>query len=308
MARLRRGRSAQYKFRFSDPISKIGAVPGFAMARRGDTMTTHRLTLREAWDDVGWFSATFSSIVGGPSLLALFQMVFVEYRFVDALQWIVDGYNDIVSVLAAYVEPLMTPVIAWLNEMFSWRLDLHAHWRPLFLLTMIWVTASTRMNWQPPVRIFDVVVGLPLLALASLIGAAAAGVIAVDARWLGQAVMAAAPVATVHAAMALIGAAGEVVESRRVSSRFGSSLAFAGVITALAFLVGAGMSFLPTLSAGGGIVALATLVMAVGALYLAAGLASGRVFGLRMGLTVLGGFFTAAMILAADVIIKALTA
>lgn len=118
--------------------------------------------------------------------------------------------------------------------------------------------------------------------------------------------MAAAPVAAVHVAMALVAAAGEVAASGRVSSRFASSLVFAVLITTFGFLIGAGFSFL--LTRGAGIAGLASLVMLVGALYLAAGLASGRLFGLRMGLTVLGGFFTAAMIVAANTIIKALTA
>jgi hypothetical protein len=95
---------------------------------------TDRPTLREALADLGWFSATFSTLVGGPTLLSLLQSVFVERRLIDALQWIVDGYNTILARLAGFVEPWLLPLLEWLNGMFGWSLVLHPHWRPAFMI------------------------------------------------------------------------------------------------------------------------------------------------------------------------------
>jgi hypothetical protein len=101
-----------------------------------DAGKPERLTLDDALKDFGFFYALFVFLVSGPSWLSLLQMVFIEHRLVDALQWIVDGYNQIVGVLGAVIEPLLQPAINWLNGAFDWRLVLMPHWRPLALLSL----------------------------------------------------------------------------------------------------------------------------------------------------------------------------
>jgi hypothetical protein len=48
--------------------------------------------LRAALRDFGWFYGLFALAVSAPSLLSLLQAI-LDHRLVDALQWIVDGYD-----------------------------------------------------------------------------------------------------------------------------------------------------------------------------------------------------------------------
>lgn len=112
-----------------------------------ETQAPEQITLGDAIKDLGWFSWLFAIVVAGPSILSILQAVFVEHRLIAAFQWIVDGYNAIVSVLGAVIEPLVQPLINWLNEQLDWRLTLHPFWRPAFVLGMIGVGAKFRANW-----------------------------------------------------------------------------------------------------------------------------------------------------------------
>lgn len=273
------------------------------MAKRPSTRSSERLTLREAWDDVGWVYATFSSLVGGPSVLALVQMIF-EYRLIDALQWIVDGYNDITAALSAYVEPVLAPVIAWLNQTFDWRLNLMPHWRPVFLLTLIFVSAMVRrgaavtlIKWLSPV----------VAGAAALIGAAIAGCIRLDASWGGQGLIAMAPMLTVLLGMSIVVHANGLLTKKRLPTARGCmiNVVVIAIIAGVAFLLGAGAAFTPF--PGAGIVALGAVVMALGVFLAVTGFKTNNVFDTRTALIILGGFFTAGLILAADALIKLLT-
>ncbi len=277
----------------------------------------HRLTLKQAIDDAGWIYTLFAAAVSAPSLLSLLQMIFVEHRLVDALQWIVDGYNDIVGVLGSVFEPLLEPLIAWVNAVFDWRLDLQPHWKPLFLLAMVRVSASARINLRPPgntfnprppINIYDTFVSVPLLAIATLAGVVAAASVPIDGNWQAQGAMTAILVATMRAAMAVLGAISELINMRRISPRFFASIADAVAFTLIAYLLGAGFSFIPGVASGAGIIAFAVMLLAEGALSLSVGLGNFSLYGTRLGLIVLGGFLVAALILVADVAIRVLSA
>jgi hypothetical protein len=41
---------------------------------------TEKLTLRDTIKDIGWFPATYSAVVGAPSILSIAQTVFKEWR------------------------------------------------------------------------------------------------------------------------------------------------------------------------------------------------------------------------------------
>jgi hypothetical protein len=47
------------------------------------------------------FPATYSALVGGPSLLAITQAMFKEWRLTPAFQWIADGYSWLTAQLAS---------------------------------------------------------------------------------------------------------------------------------------------------------------------------------------------------------------
>lgn len=277
---------------------------GASMSVRENTSHAERLTLRKALDDLGWFYATFSSLVGGPSLLALLQMVFVEYRFVDALQWIVDGYNDILAVLGNAVEPLLAPLIAWLNALLDWRLELQPHWKPLLMLMMVLVVSMGRTSLRQGFRW-----GEALLMLAqgagALLGAIVAGLTPIDGDWAVQGFTAAAPLLSSFLlfapTFALLAFLIPAARSQLLATA-GFVLRFGVVLATLAFVLGAAVSF--GLRSGAGLATLAVLIFWFASFLIRFGLWRQSAPDVRAGLTMIGGFLTAGLIVAADLIIK----
>jgi hypothetical protein len=153
-----------------------------------------KLTLSEAFDDLGWFYGLLSAAVAGPSVLEILLMLF-EYRLVEALQWIVDGYRAITTLLASYVEPYLRPIIVWLNKTFHWRLELHPHWRPVFMLSMVFVAGLVRMVRRE--SLFEAVLFGLVLSVGALIGAVTVGVFTLEGLWWVQGLAAAIPIALV---------------------------------------------------------------------------------------------------------------
>jgi hypothetical protein len=119
-------------------------------ARMPDTADNaeQKLTLGDTLKDLGWFPLLFASLAGAPSLLALLQMARKEFRLIAALQWIVDGYNILTAEMAAWIEPLLAPAIAWISVLLGWELKLYPHWRPLSLLLMMYMVAKARTYWE----------------------------------------------------------------------------------------------------------------------------------------------------------------
>jgi hypothetical protein len=268
------------------------------------------LTLSRALKDFGYFYAVFNALVNGPSLLALFQMVFVEYRFVDALQWIVDGYNDITSVIVSVLEPPLWPVIAWLNSAFDWRLELHPHWRPLFLLISMFVAGWVRSAWRSRARADAVLFGVAG-AFGALIGAVIAGLIPLSAGPQGQALAAGAPILAMGLLVAL--PVMRLAPSKQAKPDHPAVIAIMFAVAFAFFLALAGMAFIfagfltLAISSGAGIAGLALWLFVVGSGALWLGLLGSDRRSLivtRFGLTLLGGFAMAALIVAADALVK----
>jgi hypothetical protein len=266
-----------------------------------DGAKPEKLTLWEALKDLGWFSFWFAVIVGGPSVLAILEEVFVNHQLVPALQWIVDGYQRIMGVLGAIVEPLVQPAIEWINARFGWNLMLDPVWRPVFALCMVFLMAFVRKY----IRNGDVaravgvggVVAIGFLTAALLIGLFAAG-----PGWLAQGAVAAVLIATFGVVGAARNAAGG--DWRKVGSAVGNL----GEPVLFLFAIGAGLSFVPGLAQSGGLIVLGGMIALLGVVWVGSGLSGGDRSDTRVGLTTLGGFVAAGLILAADFALKALGA
>lgn len=79
------------------------------------------------------------------------------------------------------------------------------------------------------------------------------------------------------------------------------------VLGAIGFGLGAAISFIPSLGVGAGLVSLGALVFAAGGMTLLQGLSKGDRMWSRVGLTILGGFVVAGIVLAADAVVKVLS-
>lgn len=265
----------------------------------------YKLSLRAALKDLGWFPAAFTTVVGGPSLLALMQIVREGFRLSAPLQWIVDGYNALTSEIAAWIEPLVVPAVAWINGLLGWRLVLHPHWRPLFLLGLVAVVALVRGNWSTGSRT-NLVLEAVQFGIMMLIAALLAGLVPFTEDWWAQGLIAAIPVMTFFTLMGFLSAAQMLAAGQRAEAR-----------TELRLIVGAGAPLLGTatfalaallslVAPGAAVWVIACAVAAMGLFLLRSGLAEGDPQEARTGLIMLGGFVAAGLILAADAGVKAL--
>jgi hypothetical protein len=269
-----------------------------------DAAKPEKLTLGEAITDLGFFPILFTVAVGGPSILAILEQVLVNHQLVPALQWIVDGYNRVMTVLGAAVEPLIQPAIDWVNAQLGWSLTLAPVWRPVFALCMVAVMAQVRTA----VREGDVAgaAGIgSLLSIGFLASALLIGLFAAGPGWLAQGAVAAAPFA-IYSIFSLVAAAW--FRSRGDWRNAGPVAVFFGAFSLVQFAAGAGLSLMPGLAQSGGLIALGLAFAMLGVATVALGLSVVNRSGTRQGLTMLGGFIAAGLILAADFALKALGA
>lgn len=241
-----------------------------------------KLTLLQAVKDLGWFSSLFATAAGAPSILSILQKVFIDHRLVDALQWIVDGYNTLVGLAAHVVEPALDPIVSWLSSITGWNLQLHPHWRPILVLNLIFYVSMVRTIAPKSLLFFSGIV-------AAIFTSLAIGLMPIDGGWGVQAAIAALPVA-VFMLFSMI-------------DSFEISVVSVGIImTALVAGIASALTFAPGLQQGAGIVTLGSVVIAMGIFALTLGDRAG----MRLGLLVLGGFLAAGLIFAASMTVGAL--
>jgi hypothetical protein len=219
---------------------------------------------------------------------------------------------------ATYLEPLLAPIISWVNDTFAVNYGLHAHWRPVFVLCMLYVMSFVRVAQRetsadvPPI-LYAAAWGVALTFIA-LVGALNVGIIPLYSGWYAQARIAAFSVGTIAIGAVLVDLnADEADETGKSELLRMAREAFTCIaMGAAAFGIAAGLSLYPPLSQAAGVVTLALFVCVLGVFFLSDGLlrpnrisAVGKV---RLGLTMLGGFATAALILVADFVLRALQA
>ncbi len=273
------------------------------------------LTPWEALKDLGWFFGLFSAVVGAPSVLSILQHVFVEHKLDKAFQWIVDGYNDLMAVLGAVAEPWFLPAISWLGGLLRLDLELVPVWRPLFALAMVAVGGFARNTWKRGQFRASILV-LLIGGFAALIGAIGAGVAISMGGWLAQSLAAAIPVTMVWAAIFLADALDNFAagDTHFAISALEQAASWVPVASIALGAVGGALSFIPGAADVGGLLALSGGLFVLGASMTWEGLMRYRnlwwtgsdPFTARIGLTILGGFVGAGLILLADTAVKAL--
>lgn len=289
--------------------------------------SAERLSLWDAINDLGWFFRLYTLIVGAPSLLQIGQYAFPHFRLTPFFQWIPSGWRQLMDFMGDVVEAWLTPAIHWLDDLLHLDLDIDPIWRPLFaLMTVIWASqlrtslrrdALWRKQGEQPEIVNWVTHVLQFPAL--LLGALAAGAAMSAGGWLAQGLAAALPIlffqfftAVAHAVEAVVfalirspnldKAMRQVTEPAIAGSLFGS----------VGFALGACLSLVPSIERAAGVLALAGLVGMWGLLLAWAGLSRKAGDGFqdlmatRLGLTILGGFVAAGIIVAVDVVVRLL--
>lgn len=277
-------------------------------------------------DDIGAVPATLGGVIGAPSILSLLQSAYAAQGLSAPLQAIVDGYNQGVATVAAFIEPPLTLVVTGFGRLFGWDIDVHAHWRHLFVLCTIYLLAQVRIRRSEKggLRYW---VDLPVAALFALIGCLAAGTISPSGGWWAQGLIAAWPLSMFWFGQA----AANIVEHEFARTfagfergrGFSYALGYVGAGSAIAlgragrdllivvppyfvigFALGAALSFVPMIGDGAGVAALAVFAIIAGAHFLRIGVSQGQRYLTRLGLTMLGGYAAAAIVYGIDVVLK----
>lgn len=273
-----------------------------------DTAREPKLTLRTALKDLGFFYALFTLIVSGPSVLSLLQTVFVEHRLADALQWIVEGYDGIAAVVGGALEPVLGPAVAWLERVSGWDLVLQPYWRPLFVLLSMFVIGWTRTAWRAGAHV-SAAAFFVLGIVGAFVGAAAAGLVppSMPSRALPGIVAAAPLFLTGVCVAAPLAAMDGAVADRKLALGTGLFCLVAMAIAWLGFMAGTAWS-MAGVTNGAGVLGLGTVLLAIGgfSFVMATGPNRYALNAARLGFVLLGGFFVAALILAADAALKIL--
>ncbi|MDZ4689705.1 hypothetical protein [Terricaulis sp.] len=277
---------------------------------------TDGVTVTGAVRDLGWFSWLFALVVGGPSYLALLQEVFVDHRLLTVLGRIVDGYNRILLVIGGVFEPLLGGVIRAVSEWVNVSLVLQPHWKQLFVLGMIFVASYARTAWRGKQRVAAVLVGSALMVLALTCAAAAS--LSPLSSWLahGWAAFSMTVLLTVVLAVTVtirtkrsVGFAPPREGFVRIknTSRTAYSLnVFALALPVVAFALGAFGAFIAQLHASAGIIAFNLVLLGTGITAVVMGVREQNRSSTRLGLTILGGFLAATLIIVADRLIALL--
>tara|TARA_R110000823_G_scaffold112771_1_gene234656 strand:- start:120 stop:995 length:876 start_codon:yes stop_codon:yes gene_type:complete len=277
-------------------------------------------------DDIGAVPATLGGVLGAPSILSLLQSTYEARDLSAPFQAIVDGYNQGIASAAAIIEPALVPVVTWIGRLFGWDVDLHAHWRHLFVLCTIYLFAQIRIrrtekgglkNWTD----------LPIEMLFALIGCLAAGMIAPKGGWWAQGLIAAWPLSMIWFGQASANIVGHEFARTFAGFERGKPLSYtlgyvaAGSALALGsagkdllivvppyfiigFVLGAALSFVPVIGAGAGVAALAVFAITAGIHFLRVGARQDQRYMTRLGLTMLGGYAAAAVVYGIDIVLK----
>lgn len=274
------------------------------MSGRNRSQDQQRLTLLEAVKDFGWLPLSLLSIGGGLSLIDIIERTVTDgLSLITPFQIVLDGYHRVSNAIGVTIEPLVRPLLDWLNAAFGWRLELQPLWRSLLVLCLMLVLGFARSQWRGGRR-GAAILCVIVMGLAALSGAVVVGLLPAAGGWWLQGLTAAIPVALLGIATQIYYAIAKAYFPHRdpdesVEIHLGGSIGIA-----LLFVVGAGLSFV--FHAGAGLVALGVLVAGLGALSLFGGLHAGSRAGSRIGLAILGGFAALGMILISNWVLLAL--
>jgi hypothetical protein len=288
-------------------MSEQSAVAPSTPSRDGSTRGVDReLTLWEAFKDIGWLPLLLMGLGGLSILDAAEKAAAHSLSLIAPLQSILDGYHRIAKFMGDVVEPWVSPLVTQIGQRFGWHLHIDALWRPIFIIAMITVSGWSRTLWRRGDRRFAIIV-LATLTPSVFAGSIACGLLSLtDGVW-PQVLLAVLPTVALWASTGVAFAINAML-----ASKFGEAwralVKWAGhtLVTATAVsLASVLLYYIPQTRMHAGVVALAGVVAYLGVFYLRQGLRTADIFYSRLGLSLLGGFAAAGLVLAADWLAKA---
>jgi hypothetical protein len=267
--------------------------------------TRQGVSLSEAFSDIKWVPFMVTMIIGAPSLLSLLQMVARGFRLIDAFQWIIDGYNAMTGVLSVFIEPLLAPALNWFDFHFGWKIVLHPHWKPIFLILMVFSLPYARLLWHHGAKFRAAYSGVQYIMLA-LAGSIVASIVPLKSEWWSQGLIPALPI------FVMIMLAELFVSIKYAIFRFDLTgfiilldmAMFMGSISVVLFIIAAILSLVPIIGDAAGFAVLVGVILLYAVYQLIDGLIRGRPDLIRIGLTTVSGYAAATLVLLLNSLIK----
>lgn len=262
---------------------------------------------RSAWGDLTYFWWLLGVLAGTPSIISIIQMVYVEGQLIAPIQSVMDAYTQTLEVLGAVAEPWIHPFLTWIGGLFGWDLTLHPHWRPIFVLMMVYAISYARGVLRDDLHPINTSAGL-LMVPCVAIGTILAGSVPLEPHWLNQGLI--TLLATLGIMVAwklahLIGFAMAGYGQSFLRELVWEAPTMLLVMGAFAFGVGSGISFIPGMASIAGFLATGLFILWFAQATFAAGAGDLSHTDTRIGLMIVGPFIGAALIYAADWAIRA---
>lgn len=260
-----------------------------------------RLSLWDVASGLSWYPLLLMGL-GGLSIIDILERaVFEGLEWVTPLRVVMDGYDRLTLLAAVLLEPILAPVVRYLGARLELNLHLHEHWRPLFVFSLTYAVGvlrfSANLTWFPSI------LARAALSIVALAGATLAGLFPLTSSWWMQGSMAATPIVFVIGAMmwwplvlADLDPTGEPLQWEQVAAAH----AVPAVVGVVAFVLGAALSLVPGLASGAGFAALGLVVALLGYFQFQGALMAGAREGALSGLTIVGGFLAAGLVLIAN--------
>lgn len=249
------------------------------------------ISASQIMQDLGFFWWIFGVVVGTPSVVTLYQTVFVDQKLGKIFQDIIDGYNQFLQIIGNLIEPWIVPFIEWILQPFNLNVEVYPHWRSVFILSMIPVFSFSRVMSKETGMFAGILVSV-WAALYFLVSSIIGGAIPIGAGFIWQVIICFLPlVGVVFWILPLVDAKERWVSLVFLLLFFLLAMLFTGVASALNGVAGSGLFGLGLL----------VVSLAVVAVYF------GDLTWKRVGLTILGGFIGAIFVYVADFVLKITT-
>jgi len=261
--------------------------------------------LWKRWMDFGAIPMLLAG-AGGLSLLDILEGVFIRdsLQWSTPVHWLMVGYDRIVSIISAVLDPVLQPAVRWLAETLDVPLQLQPWWRSIFVLGMIAVSSRVRV-WLGSKD--AVSIGLAVSAtIVMILGAVVAGLVPSSSGWQFQFWGTFAPMMAITFTVTMpsveFHSKGLTALRERISL-WSSQSFFLALVSALLQYA---LSFSPILSENRGLVALGILVFGLGLLMAMAVFDGDHRFAAdgRVGLSILGGFAAAGLLLLGNTLLN----
>ncbi len=269
-----------------------------------NTTIAPKLTLLAACKEIGWLPLLLMGI-GGLSVIDIMEKaVLGDISLITPLRIVLDGYQRIAALAAAFVERPLAPLMTWLSRLFQYDLFLQPYWRSLFLLQGLAVAPIVRATWQAGQK-FDAAIAAIVMYAGCLAVSLVVGLAPQIPVWWFQGFIAALMVLTLWLTFGIAAALGPAGGEEKLDVRGGVATALFSAF--VGFVLAALIALAPQIGAGAAVVAFGISIALFGLLFIAGSFRTGEIDMFRLGLAIFGGFIAAALVLLADAIVKALS-